>query len=175
MKEIKLIGIHANKRTALVDDEDYDRVNKFRWYVTKLKRTDMLYANVTTWENGKRKDWSMHRFILGIRNPTILIDHINLNSLDNRKSNLRICTHTQNMMNRGSQKGSSSIYKGVCFANAISRLNCIKKWNANIHKDKKKYNLGYFMTEIEAAKAYDKKAKELFGEFAFLNFKDDND
>lgn len=91
-------------------------------------------------------------------------DHINHDTLDNRRDNLRICTVSQNNMNRKkSRKTQSSIYKGVCWY-ARSR-----KWIARIKYYETKYHLGYFDSEIEAAKAYNNKARELFGEFAKLN------
>ena len=93
------------------------------------------------------------------------IDHINRNPSDNRIENLRECTQSQNCMNsRKKRKGFSSKYKGVCWYKPS------KKWQAVIQLNKKQIYLGRFDTKIEAAKVYDEKAIELFGEFAKLNF-----
>ena len=84
--------------------------------------------------------------------------------LNNQKANLRICTRSQNKMNGKSYKNSSSKYKGIWWVKKN------KKWRVRIRLNNKTIHLGYFKDETEAAKAYDSKAKELFGEFARLNF-----
>ena len=104
----------------------------------------------------------MHRVINDT--PKILgTDHIDGNPLNNQKSNLRNATKSQNGMNRKSNRNSSSKYKGISW----NKQN--KKWRGEIQKNKKRYGLGYFKSEIEAARAYNKKALELFGEYARLN------
>ena len=102
----------------------------------------------------------MHIFILGFKG----IDHIDGNGLNNQRNNLRKATHQENMMNRQSNKNSSSQFKGVHW---YERTN---KWQARITFNQKRISLGYFTSEIDAAKTYNKKALELFGEFAKLNF-----
>ncbi len=142
---------------AIVDAEDYDRLNQYQWYACKCKST--FYA--CRCEGGKTI--RMHREIM--RAPKELIcDHINHNGLNNRKSNLRLCTHAQNCYNQQASSTGTSKYKGV------SWHKCSGKWSARVRRDRKFYNLGDFENEIEAAMAYDKKAKELFGEFAYPNF-----
>lgn len=94
------------------------------------------------------------------------VDHINHNPLDNRKSNLRICSHLQNMQNRKKSQRGASVYKGVC------RCKRNNTWRAEIQCGYDRHYLGTFKTETEAARAYDQKAKELFKEFACLNFKE---
>jgi len=94
------------------------------------------------------------------------VDHINGNPLDNRRENLRICTRAQNTCNRKAVVNSKSGYKGV------TKKNSSRKWIPEIRKDGKKLYLGSYNTPEEAAKAYDKAAKEIFGEFAKLNFPD---
>ena len=106
----------------------------------------------------------MHREILGITDPKINVDHLDGDGLNNQRSNLRVCTDSQNGANRGKQKNNKSGYKGVHWNKKT------KKWAAQIQYHKKVLNLGYYSDIIEAAKAYDKKALELFGEFARLNF-----
>ena len=109
----------------------------------------------------------MHRKILGLKKGDgKIVDHINGNSLDNRKANLRICTQSQNMINRIKQKNNKSGYIGVC----LYKGNSINKWRASIMQNKKQISIGYFDNKIDAAKARDTKALELYGEYATLNF-----
>ena len=165
VKEIQL----TQGKVALVDDEDYERVNQFKWYANKLNKNKVLiwYAAKGIRNNIKPYKWTtmqMHRFILGITDPNILVDHKNHNGLDNRKCNLRVCTYSQNGMNRSPQT-ASSIYKGVSFYDCYKE----RKWRAAIYLNGKMETIGFFYTEIEAAIAYNNRAIELYGEFAFLN------
>ena len=157
MKEIQLTQGFA----ALVDDEDFERVNALKWYASKFGNN--VYALRETKESGKRTSMLMHRFILNCK-IKIDVDHIDGNSLNNSKSNLRLCTHAENLMNQKPQKGKTSIYKGVTFNKNAKKFLC------QIMKSNKHIYLGLFVDEVEAAKAYDKKAKELFGKFAWINF-----
>ncbi len=151
MKEIKL----TKGFTAQIDDEDYDFLNQWKWYVY----IDRIYCYAIRKDNKTGKRIKMHR-IIAHAPDNMLVDHIDHNGLNNQKSNLRICTNTQNQWNmRGRRNG----LKGVSIEKYCFRAG-IKYQGKTIH-------LGSFKTEIEAAKAYDKKAKELFGEFAFLNFR----
>jgi len=142
---------------AIVDAEDYDRLNQDKWYAGKCKNT--YYAGRV--EGGKTI--KMHREIMHAPKG-VLVDHINHNGLDNRKSNLRLCTHAQNCYNQQACATGTSKYKGVSWHKSNS------KWSARIRCDRKFYNLGEFDNQMEAAMAYDDKAVELFGEFAYLNF-----
>lgn len=90
------------------------------------------------------------------------VDHINKNKLDNRIENLRLCTPTENNMNRGISKNNTSGYKGV--------RQIGEKWEARIGYKYRLISIGRYRTSEEAAIAYDRKAKELFGDFAYLNF-----
>lgn len=104
-----------------------------------------------------------------------LIDHINQDKLDNRRTNLRLATRSQNEANkkkRRTQAGKNKLgskYKGVTF----SKDNKANPWRAIIICDKKRNNIGYFPEEKEAALAYDKEAYKMFGDYAFLNFPDE--
>ena len=157
---VKEIYLANNKGIALVDDEDYKILNQYKWHFNGRG-----YAVTTVKINNERKNIKMHRFIL--KSPCkIEVDHINGNSLNNQKVNLRLVTRSQNMMNRISNKNSSSKYKGVSWY----RQN--KKWMSQIMFNKKQHYLGLFNSEKDAAKAYNKSAEELFGEYAKLNIVD---
>ncbi len=160
---MKMIPLTHGK-VALVDDQDYNWLSQFKWRAQKSgKRPDAFYAvrNITI--NKRRTTVQMHRQIM--RPPKGLeIDHKNNNGLDNRRSNLRFCTRSQNMANsRGHSKRRSS-FKGVSFHTQF------KKWRAIITQNKKNHHLGFFKSQVQAAKAYDDRAKELFGRFACPNF-----
>ncbi len=146
---------------ALIDDEDYDMVSLFKWYI--IKNFNTYYAMTKVTINKKRFSILMHRLILNAK-PDELSDHKNHNGLDNRRENIRLCTQQQNCMNRKSRINTSSIYKGVYWHKRERR------WRAQVKLNNKSFHLGYFYSEIFAAGVYDKKAKELFGEFARLNF-----
>ena len=105
----------------------------------------------------------MHRLIIGAKDGEV-VDHRNRNGLDNRKQNLRICTHAENTRN-SRPHFSSSNYKGVHKNNRRG-----KDWTSSIRFNGKLYHLGYFDREVDAARAYDAKAKQYFKTFAYLNF-----
>lgn len=154
------IIVLANKKIVFLDAEDYENLKNFKW-----SYHSQGYAFTRTSRKlGKRKHILMHRMIMNVNDSTQEVDHINGNRLDNRKVNLRIVTRSENGRNQLPQKrNKSSKYKGVSFYKPT------KKWRASIKFNKKSYNLGYFVSEIDAALEYNKKAKELFGEYAKLN------
>lgn len=160
MKKILL----TKNQFAIVDDEDFEEVNKHKWCSSFSIYTKCYVAIrvLPKKDNDKKQMLLMHRFILNAPKE-FMVDHINHNSLDNRKINLRLCTNSQNQMNVLKHKKSLSGYKGV----SLNKKNM--KWISKIVINKKTINLGYFTDKIEAAKAYNEKAKELFGEFAYLN------
>ncbi|MBL0320674.1 MAG: HNH endonuclease [Alphaproteobacteria bacterium] len=133
---------------CIVDDDDYEYLSQYRWH--SMKGKVRVYAS----RSYKRSQIIMHRELM---NPPIgfVVDHINGNTLDNRRSNLRICTHSQNNVNV-KQKNKTG-YKGVKLENG--------KWVARIQ-----ITIGTFASAEEAARAYDKASKSLHGEFAALNF-----
>jgi hypothetical protein len=154
---------------AIVDAEDFDRVNQFKWCYNKNGKYHG-YAQRGQYigmKDGKRiqKHIIMHRFIMGVEDSKVHVDHINHDTLDNRKSNLRLCTNSENMMNMIARKGGSSKYKGVCKI----RGNGVRPFKSGIVLNQKRIYLGYFATELEAAIAYNKAALHYFGEFALLN------
>ncbi len=150
---------------AKVDDDDYDYLIQWKWY-SKLDRNGGYYAaRSSPVKNGKQKTIRMHRFLLDVNDSKLQIDHIDHDTLNNCRSNIRTATHSQNQSNRFSKNNSTSKYLGVSWSSLCN------KWRSVIRKNKKDMHIGLFSNEIEAALAYDKKALELHGEFANLNFK----
>ena len=145
---------------AIVDAEDYDRLSQHRWYAQK--QHGYFYATRMTSRKGARRTLRMHREILQAAKGT-MCDHIDHNGLNNCKSNLRLCTSSQNQQNQKARR-TSSAYKGVC-----RRKDC-NRWAAQIGFQCKRIHIGLFDDQMEAALAYDRKASELFDEFACLNF-----
>lgn len=146
---------------SIVEENDYYHLIKYKWHIQTTKNGDSFYAKNSS-------IGMMHRYLLGVNDKSLMVDHINGNTLDNRRVNLRICTRSQNGMNQRPQrrkKDKMCLYKGV------TQTGSKKKFQARLVLNKKHIYLGTFKTEEEAARAYDTKAKELFGEFANLNFK----
>src|SRR3972149_1771950 len=134
MREITLTRGYV----ALVDDDDFSSLSTFKWFA-KQNRDLAVYAARSV---GSRTIW-MHRIIMDA--PTgILVDHINGNGLDNRRSNLRLATHRENCQNRRQRRDSASRFKGVTFQNG--------HWRMSIKVDGK-YTFREFLTESEAARA----------------------
>ena len=155
MKEIPL----TQGQVAIVDDEDFVLMGDYKWSLSSSG-----YACRDQYINGKPKRLYMHRVIMGNPCNGYEVDHINGNSLDNRHKNLRLVTHRQNLANQKKQNRKlSSIYKGVYFDKATG------KWRGQVGSKGKKYALGRFITEREAALAYNKAAIEHFGQYANLN------
>ena len=148
---------------ATVDSDNFEQVNRFKWYAEEGDNT--FYASHVIKKGGKRSIQSMHRFILGITDPKIQVDHKNRNGLICTRENMRIATNQQNACNQVGAKNSTSRYKGVYFDKTRN------KWHSQIKVNYNGIFIGRFTDEIDAAHAYDTKAKELFGEFAYLNFK----
>jgi hypothetical protein len=154
---LKYISLTQGKQ-AIVSDEDFENVSQFKWYYDKTTG----YAKRDTRIDGKRVCVYMHRFINNTDDGK-LTDHINGNRIDNRRENLRSCNFTQNHANKKIESKFTSKYKGVYWHKNRD------KWVSMIRIDRKGHYLGVFTDEKEAAKAYNQKAKELFGDFARLN------
>lgn len=159
MKEIKL----DHGFVALVDDDMFDKLSRYEWYSHKHTNRHTNYAK----RNVNGRIVFMHHFILP-RMDGYLIDHIDNDGLNNQKENLRYATHSQNNANATKRAKAQSEFKGVSLDKRKTR-GC-KKWSAQVMKDKKSFWLGYYENPVDAAKAYDKKARELYGEFARTNF-----
>lgn len=157
MKRIAL----TQGKFAIVDDGDYEQLNQHKWCA--IKSGKRYYAMRSVWKKGKSIFVLMHREILNVPKG-VETDHINHNGIDNRKTNLRMCNRVQNRYNTKILLDKTSQYKGVSWRNRK------RKWMAYIGFNYKTIYLGSFVNEIKAAQAYDQKAKELFGEFACLNF-----
>lgn len=152
-----------NGMFAIVDADDAERVLAFNWTATKPSTGNQWYAHRNDGGRGVR----MHRFILGDDCPPI-VDHIDRNGLNNRKSNLRAVSAHESVVNRERMKPTVSGYRGVTL-HKPSGL-----WRASITKNRKVISLRYHDTPEEAARAYDKACRELFGDFCVPNFPDDH-
>tara|TARA_A100001515_G_scaffold99325_1_gene80194 strand:- start:286 stop:876 length:591 start_codon:yes stop_codon:yes gene_type:complete len=191
---VKKIRLWKNKnelsdKYALVDDEDHEKVigakdkrgKPVKWYCHNNNSKSGDYAM----SGGRRK--SIHRLVMG--NPKgMCVDHINGDTLDNRKENLRVCSHSENLRNKRTKSTSQSGYKGVYEIKSPRRKKYVSKKTGKVtyyeHMPKKRFQayigngtgghikLGYYATAEEAAEAYDRKALDLYGEFARLNFPD---
>lgn len=143
---------------TLVDDDLYDYLNQWSWNATLQNGT--WYARRTD-VGPARKQIKMHRLITNAPDG-MFVDHINGNGLDNRRSNLRICTREENGRNRKLYINSTTGFKGVQFRGE-------KKYRARVSFDGRRIHLGYFETAIDAAKAYNAAAIKYHGDFARLN------
>jgi len=152
--EIRFIPLTKGK-VAIVDAADYEWLSKYKWHAVRCGQRFYAYRS------RNKRSISMHRIIMG-EPKGMVVDHIDGNALNNRRSNLRVCRVSENVYNCRGRKGSSR-YKGVC------RLKKLNKWKAEVMLNGRHIHIGCFDDEMEAAKAYDKKAVELFGEFAYLN------
>lgn len=147
----------GNGQFAIVDDEDFELVSRFKWHSLKIhnKPTGYAVSNVR-----------MHRLIIDVPSD-MYVDHINGDPLDNRRCNLRICTNAQNQQNTES-RGGSSRYKGVSFNKKAG------KWVGAFLFEGRCYYCGQWENEDDAARAVDKKRGEVCGTFASKNLQDED-
>lgn len=154
---MKVIPVKIRNKNAskpmLVDNWDYEILKKRKW-------TDNGFGYAaSTWNY---KQHSAQKIIMWCPEGYEL-DHINGNTLDNRKENLRICTRTQNSFNKPKPSSNTSGYKGVSWSKFY------KKWHAQISAHGKPTDLGFFKDKKDAARAYNKAAKKLHGDYAYQN------
>jgi hypothetical protein len=161
------VGASMGKpRYAKISPQDAELVLKYNWKTTTSRKGRaehrIIYASSSMKLCGKVTRIKMHRLIMNAPEG-MHVDHINGDGLDNRRENLRIVTAQENQFNSRKHLAGHSVFKGVSWSNLA------KKWRAYISPNRKQIHLGLFESEIEAAKAYDEKAKELFGPYAKLN------
>jgi hypothetical protein len=169
MKTVPLGGKIAAGRVALVDDADYELVSRYRWHIVLKRSRSGQYESPYAQTSIRRPDgrWTtikMHNVIMDSKG----VDHRNRDGLDNQRANLRVATQSQNAANQGPRVGTSS-YKGVSWTTRN------QKWCAQIGtglRGRVRF-LGYFAAEEDAARAYDAAAREVYGPFARLNFRED--
>lgn len=166
MRTVPLYGKKAAGRVALVDDEDYELVMLYKWYVWEIppqagRRTCGPYAiaNFVT-DTGKRTTIRMHCLIMVTKG----VDHQDHDGLNNQRSNLRPATESQNGANQRAQDGRSSSYKGVAWERRRNQ------WRAVIKVHGRFREVGGYPSELQAAYAYDEAARKAFGAFACPNF-----
>lgn len=158
---MKLIPL-SKGQFAQVDDEDYEYLMQWKWGLCGW----YAVKNIKTQEG--KKQIAMHRELLGITDPSHLVDHKDRNPLNNQKSNLRRCTYSGNACNRKALGASK--YLGVSINRRTRKGKLINMgWCAKIKKNGKQKHLGVFNNEVDAAKAYNEAAKVMHGEFANLN------
>lgn len=153
MKEIKL----SQNKIAIVDNDNYERLNRFKWYANYDGYN--WYARRKINIDGKQKTIYMHREVMNVPKG-VFIDHINGDSLDNRRENLRFCTNQQNQCNRDAQKNNKLGIKGIRLHEAR------KKFEARIKVNGKSIYLGYYTNLDDADSVYRKAEEKYFGKFA---------
>lgn len=163
-------------RVTVIDLDDFEKVRDFKWR-TQRSGNGEVYAGRTQYRPekhipGKQGDGGvtvlLHSFLLGPK-LGLEIDHINGDTLDNRRSNLRFVTRSQNCANQKIRSTNKSGFKGVNWKKPGKRQPT-GRWVSRISVGMKRIQLGYFSTAEEAARAYDAAAQHYFGEFAKLNF-----
>ena len=152
MKTIRL----TNGTEAIVDDEDYEELSKYRWswgsgYARRYAKID-----------GKVYCLGMHRALMNAEKGTE-VDHINRNPLDNRKANLRVVSHQENMVNRRKHKNNTTGISGVYWSNRYNM------YHARIQRKNITYHLGYFVNKEDAAAAYSNAAEKYHSEYRSLD------
>jgi hypothetical protein len=147
---------------TLVDDEDFEELVQHKWFVLSMSSGPRASRKGRGRDGKKSKTILMHRQIMCAPSG-MEVDHINHDSLDNRRVNLRVCTHAQNGANQRKQSGTSSRFKGVTWDKSR------QKWLAQIMVNRCHINLGRFVLEEDAARAYNRAASTHFGEFKLLN------
>lgn len=167
VKTVPLGGTKAAGRVALVDDKNYELVMRYRWYAWEQQRpghTNGPYAQTNIMVNGRKTTTQMHKLLAPQWSK---IDHADGNGLNNQENNLRDGSGARNNRNQRGKRTSVSGYKGVSIHQSHGRR---PRWRARIRHNGAQSLIGLFDSPEAAARAYDAKAIELFGEYAWLNF-----
>jgi len=161
---MKMISLSNSSKVALVDDDDFEMLMQHQTVWCAIHKRDKKITGVLSRSKISGDNVYMHRVILGLNKfDNRQADHVNGDPLNNQAFNLRIVSQNQNMMNKRAHTNGSSKFKGVSWTKNIC------KWIAQIRKDNKLYNLGYYTNEVDAATAYNNAAIKLFGVYAKLN------
>jgi hypothetical protein len=163
MDEARTLVQLTHEKIALIDTADLVMIQPYRWAAIRAGKDRPIWYAITK-SHGKRI--YMHRLILQATTG-MEVDHRDHNGLHNWRANLRLATHAQNVSSQRKQARRGDSYKGVHFYSAAYRP---KPWFATIKHHGKTRFLGYYATPQEAAMAYDRAAKMLFGEYAVVNF-----
>lgn len=155
--EVAFVQLTQGKE-ALIDAADAQSVGEFNWFAVKSRKT-FYAARQTRISSGKQRMQSLHSFILGAKDGSV-IDHRNGDGLDNRRDNIRVSSRAQNAWNQGLSRNNTSGFKGVDLHSQSLR------WQARIRWHGKHHFLGFFDSPEEAHNAYCKAAERLHGEFA---------
>mgnify|MGYP001558903680 CR=1 FL=1 len=153
MKIIKLKGKRGDGKVVIVDNTDFEYLNKNKWYLGSQRHAIRTEKGKTIY---------MHKLIMNVERG-FYVDHADGNPLNNQRFNLRKATNSQNQMNRKNSSINTSGYKGVTWNKKLN------KWRAQIYLEKKYIYLGYFKNIKDAASAYNEKARNIFGQFSRLN------
>jgi hypothetical protein len=160
---MKIISLSQGLSTK-VDDDVFNLISKWKWCIS-TGHLNKKYACRNVYKNGKRVGFlRMHRVITKAKKGEF-VDHIDGDTLNNTRDNLRICTFSENQMNRSKTKLNKSGFKGVDFRKSKKT----NPYRAVITVNGKIIHLGYFPTAISAAKSYNEAATKYHGEFAYLN------
>jgi hypothetical protein len=163
--ELILKSPKYGEKIVLFDDEDYNLINNYKWYINFVR--GKFYVISVKRKNNVVSQYKIHRVILGVTNSNIKIDHINNDGLDNRKINLRIATVAENSRNVGANKTSTTGYKGVYLYKNNNKNR--GKYTATLRYNSKKIFGGYFATAELAALKYNELSLKYHGNFAYLN------
>lgn len=154
-------------KVAIIDAEDWLRVSQHRWHAVRDGDYDWYARTKTVKPDGRRAVYGLHQFVLGLP-PGTMVDHIDGDGLNNTRANLREATAAQNKANSQRYRTNTSGYKGVAKRTGYDR------WQASVRCRGQRYFLGWHATPEAAARAYDRKARELFGPFAHCNFPEED-